>query len=54
MFNLPGNGRKTNLLLEILMIVIIPWYPWLLTWFPQTRGLHDDPRVLALAEELGL
>lgn len=32
----------------------IPWYPWLLTWFPQTRGFHDDPRVLALAEELGL
>ena len=32
----------------------IPWYPWLLTWFPQTRGFHDDPRVVALAQELGL
>lgn len=32
----------------------IPWYPWLLTWFPQTRGLHDDPRILALTRELGL
>ena len=32
----------------------IPWYPWLLNWFPQTRNLHDDPRVLELASELGL
>ena len=32
----------------------IPWYPWLLKWFPQTRGFHDDPRVVALARELGL
>jgi TolB-like protein/tetratricopeptide (TPR) repeat protein len=32
----------------------IPWYPWLLKWYPQTRGLHDDPRVIALAEEIGL
>lgn len=32
----------------------IPWYPWLLKWYPQTRGFHDDPRVVALAEELGL
>ncbi len=30
------------------------WYPWLLNWFPQTRGMHDDPRVQALAEEIGL
>lgn len=32
----------------------IPWYPWLLTWYPQTRGFHDDPRVVELAAELGL
>ncbi|HSG58114.1 MAG TPA: hypothetical protein VLA06_01150, partial [Woeseiaceae bacterium] len=32
----------------------IPWYPWLLQWFPQTRSLHDDPRIIALADELGL
>lgn len=32
----------------------IPWYPWLTKWYPQTRNLHDDPRVIALAEELGL
>jgi len=32
----------------------IPWYPWLLKWYPQTRGMRDDPRVLALAAELGI
>jgi adenylate cyclase len=32
----------------------IPWYPWLLKWTPQTKGLHDDPRVVKLAEELGI
>jgi TolB-like protein/tetratricopeptide (TPR) repeat protein len=32
----------------------IPWYPWLLKWFPQTRGMQQDPRVLALAAEIGL
>lgn len=32
----------------------IPWYPWLLKWYPQTRGLHDDPRVVELAAELDL
>lgn len=32
----------------------IPWYPWLLKWYPQTRGFHDDPRVVELAAELGL
>ena len=32
----------------------VPWYPWLLSWYPQTRSMHDDPRVIALAEEIGL
>lgn len=32
----------------------IPWYPWLLKFYPQTEGFQDDPRVLALAAELGL
>ena len=32
----------------------IPWYPSLLKWFPQTQGFRDDPRVIALAAELGL
>lgn len=32
----------------------IPWYPWLLKWYPQTRGMQHEPRVLALAAELGV
>lgn len=32
----------------------IPWYPWLLKFYPQTEGFQDDPRVLELAAELGL
>jgi TolB-like protein len=32
----------------------IPWYPWLLKWYPQTRGFQDDPRVMELAAELEL
>jgi len=32
----------------------MPWYPWLIGWFPQFRGLHDEPEVIALAAELGV
>ena len=32
----------------------VPWYPWLIKWYPQTRGFRDDPRVVKLAAELGL
>jgi TolB-like protein len=32
----------------------VPWYPWFITWFPQTRYLADDPRMQALAAELKL
>jgi tetratricopeptide (TPR) repeat protein len=32
----------------------IPWFPWLVTWFPQTRLLHDDPRMQQFAAELGI
>lgn len=30
----------------------MPWYPWLVGWFPQFRALHDDPQIIAWAEEL--
>jgi TolB-like protein/Tfp pilus assembly protein PilF len=32
----------------------IPWYPWMLGWFPQFRGLQGQPLVIAKAEELGV
>jgi len=32
----------------------VPWYPWLLGWWPPFRPLHNDPRVIARAKELGI
>ena len=32
----------------------MPWYPWLVGWFPQFRALHDNPQIIAWAEELGV
>ena len=32
----------------------IPWFPWLVTWFPHTQLLHDDPRMQQFAAELGI
>jgi TolB-like protein/Tfp pilus assembly protein PilF len=32
----------------------LPWYPWFLTWFPQIEQFQDDPRFIAMAEEIGL
>lgn len=32
----------------------VPWYPWLLRWYPQTQGFQNDPRVIELARELGI
>ncbi len=32
----------------------IPWFPWLVTWFPHTKFLHEDPRMQQFAAELGI
>lgn len=32
----------------------IPWFPWQVAWFPQTKYLHDDPSMQAFAAELGI
>ncbi len=32
----------------------IPWYPWLVAWFPAFAGMNDDPRIEAMATELAL
>jgi hypothetical protein len=32
----------------------MPWYPWLVGWFPQFKALHDNPKVIARAEDLGV
>ncbi|MDH3640942.1 MAG: TIR domain-containing protein [Gammaproteobacteria bacterium] len=32
----------------------MPFYPWLVSWFPPTAAYRDQPRMRALAAELGL
>ncbi len=32
----------------------IGWYIALFNWFPGTRSLHEDPRFVAMAEEVGI
>ncbi len=32
----------------------LSWYPWLVAWFPATAPYRDQPRMQALAAELGL
>lgn len=32
----------------------IAWYVALFSWFPGTRTLHQDPRFVAMAEEIGI
>jgi len=32
----------------------MPWYPWIVGWFRSFRPLHEHPRIIALAEELGV
>jgi tetratricopeptide (TPR) repeat protein len=32
----------------------IPWFPWAVSWYPQTKFLHDDPRMQQFAAELGI
>lgn len=32
----------------------IPWYPWLVAWFPAFAGMNDDPRIEAMAADLAL
>jgi hypothetical protein len=34
--------------------VRMPWYPWLLGWFPQFRALNDHPLVIEKAKALGV
>ena len=49
-----GDVDETFAWLEIARDVKLPWYPWFVTWFPQLEGFRDDPRMYALAEEIGL
>lgn len=49
-----GDREETFRWLERARDEKIPWYPWLVAWYPQTRFLYDEPRMQALADELGI
>jgi tetratricopeptide (TPR) repeat protein len=49
-----GEHDKTLALLRKNRDARIPWYPWLLTWFEETKFLHADPELRALADEIGI
>lgn len=46
-----GNREETLKWLVAARDEKIPWYPWLVNWFPQTRFLRDDPEFQALEAE---
>ena len=49
-----GETDEAMYWLDQIAEIRIPWYPWLVGWFPQFRSLHDDPSVIARAKELGV
>jgi len=49
-----GNAEETMKWLLAARDEKIPYFPWMVTWFPQTRFLHDDPRMQHFAAELGI
>ena len=49
-----GDREKTLHWLNVAREGKAGWYPWLLTWFPQTSAFYDDPGIRAQAIALGL
>jgi len=49
-----GDAEQAMYWLEQVSEIRVPWYPWMVGWFPQFRGLHDNPLVVAKAKELGV
>jgi TolB-like protein/Tfp pilus assembly protein PilF len=49
-----GETDEAMYWLDQVAEIKMPWYPWLVGWFPQFRVLHDNPLVIAKAKELGV
>jgi TolB-like protein len=49
-----GEVDETFHWLEVARDSKLPWYPWLITWFPFMDEARADPRMKILAEDLGL
>ena len=49
-----GDPDEMFVWLEVARDLRLPWYPWLLTWYPESDAYRDDPRMLALGDEIGI
>jgi len=49
-----GELDETFYWIGVAKEVQLPWYPWFITWFPYMDEAKQDPRMRALAAELGL
>lgn len=49
-----GNDDAVFHWLDVARDVELPWYPWMITWFPDVRQYREDPRMLAHADDVGL
>ncbi len=49
-----GNVEETFRWLDAARSIRVPWYPWLVAWFPHTAAMKNDPRMQELAQRLKL
>jgi tetratricopeptide (TPR) repeat protein len=49
-----GDREETMKWLQAGKEQKIPWFPWQVSWYPQTKFLHDDPRMQKFAADLGI
>ncbi len=49
-----GNDEEMFHWLNIAKESKLPWYPWMVAWYPAAHLYYDDPRMQKLATELGL
>lgn len=48
------DEEQTLYWLEVARKNRLPWYPWLISWFPQMEPLHEHPRIVEMRERLNL
>lgn len=53
-YALLGEDEQALYWLEQAGEAKIPWYPFLIGYFPEMRRLHDHPTIIAKAKELGV
>ena len=49
-----GNNEEVFRWMEAARKIRVPWYPWLVAWFPHTPAIRNDPRLEELARRLNL